>query len=341
MVLASAAAIAGLASAGVGIGKSLFGNSGGQSQQSFNILAQQLADARNNVTNAQIGGAGVNQLARAGFSDSQGSSLRFDPATNQWVSTLGPLPQQAQTASDQATIARNTTDMGMARAANEQAGVNAARAQPLIDAARRRMENFQPITGNTLSGLLAQRVSQANNQTFQPMVQDVLTQYARSSANPGDALARLGRESGTQLRQGLMDAQIQGMTGAEGINNQRRQGLQSDLASAQGAGTAQFQFPTIATNNPNKDLLAALTSRANVGGYTAAQGLNAVTGAINASGLAANQASAAVPNPQAGLNNLTTGLDSLSKFLGTDAAKKGLDSLTGLFGKPFTDPNNS
>jgi len=343
MALATAAAIASLASTGIGIGKSLFGGNQ-QANQSFGLLADQLALARQNATQAGQGGALINQMARAGFTDSMGNALRFDPATGQWVSTLGPLPQRAQTASDLATIMRNTTDMRMAQAANEQAATNAMRAQPMIDAAMRRFQNFQPMTADRLTGLLTTRVADANNQTFRPIVQDAVTQAARTGTGAGDILAKLGRESAGQLRQGMNEAQIQGMTGAEQVNNARRQGLLSDLQGAIGAGTAQFQFPSIATNNPNKDMISALTSRALFAPSSMAAGLNAQTGAVSAAGSAAGAAAGKVPDPLAGLSGAESGLGSLSQFLGTNTAKTGLSFLSGLFGPgpstATTNPSN-
>lgn len=339
MALATAAAIAGIASAGVGIGKSLFGGNSQQEDQ-FKILAQQLALARQNAQQTGIDARNVNRTATAGFTDSSGSSLQYDPATNQWVSTLGRLPQQAQNAYDQATIDRNTTDMAMARSANQMALDNAARAQPLIDAARRRYENFRPMQASDLTSLLAQRAVESNNETFRPLIQDTLMATNRANTGSGQILADLGRASARQLRAGMLDAEIGGIQNVGTINNQNRQGLAGDLAAAQNAGTAQFQFPTIAQNNPNAAMLAAINDRARTAAFTGAGTLNAQTNAIKAAGDAASGAAGKVPDPLAGLQGVQQGLGSLSNLLKTDSTKTGLKSIGDFFSPP-TDPEDT
>lgn len=343
MALSTAAAIAGLASAGIGIGKSLFGGNGAQ-QQSFNTLAQQLADARNNVTNAQIGAANIGQLSRAGFTDSQGSSLRYDPTTNQWVSTLGPQPQRVQNASDQASILRNTTDLRQAEGANERADLNAARAQPLIDAARMRLSQFRPQTTDELTGLLQESAVNANNAVYRPLVADTLRQFARTGSATGPVLADIGRRSSQDLREAMIQSRVAGLQNVEQLNNQRRQGLQNDLGTAIAAGTPQFQYPGVQTSTNSKDMLAALTDRARTAPFTAAAGQSGVNAAVAAAGQAATGAAGATPDPNAQLSGVQSGFDSLSKLLQNKQIAQGLGNI-GDFFKPSVgtpdDPNNS
>lgn len=328
MALSTIAAIAGIASAGTGIARALGGNNA-DAQEKFNILAQQLADARANATNAQIAGAGINQLARAGFSDSFGSGLRFDPATGQWISTLGPLPKAAQTASDMATILRNTVDVRQAQAANEQSGLQAARAQPLIDSARMRLSQFKPMTTDELSGLLGESAVNANNAVYRPLVADTLRSFARTGTAAGPVLADIGRRSAADLRQSLIDARVAGLKNVGDINTQTRQGLQSDLATAQQAGTPQFQYPQLATNNPNNLMLTLLNDRAKSAGYTSALGQNAATEAIKAASAAAPGAAGAVPNSNQGLDNLTSAAGQLKSLVTGNDFKNAFGSLFG------------
>jgi hypothetical protein len=338
-MVALAASLAGLASAGIGIGKSLFGGNAAQ-EQAAAIQQQQLADARANALNARIGAANINQLATAGFSDSFGSSIHYDPATGTWVSTLGQLPKEVQTASDQATILRNTTDLRQAQGANERADINAARAQPLINAAQMRLSQFRPQTTDDLSSLLQESAVNANNATYRPIVADTLRQFARTGNAAGPALADIGRQSSRDLREAMIQSRIAGLQNVGQLNNQRRQGLQSDLATAQAAGTPQFQYPGLAANNPNQAMLSALTDRARTAGYNSALGQSAATGAIGEAGKAATAAAGAVPDPLANLTGAATGFDTLSKTLKDKDFAAGLASLKGLFGPSVNGPQD-
>jgi len=328
MAFTTAAAIAGLASAGIGIGKQLFGGNG-QQQQAFDTLAGQLAQSNANAQNANRSAALAGQLGRAGFTDSSGNSLRYDPATDQWVSTLGALPQQAQTASDQATIARNTTDLRQAQGANERADLNAARAQPLISAAMMRLSQFKPQTTDELSGLLQESAVNANNAVYRPLVADTLRQFARTGTSAGPVLADIGRRSSADLRQAMIDSRVAGLQNVEQVNNSRRQGLQSDLGTAIAAGTPQFQYPQIASNNPQKDMLAAIVARSGNAGLTQAVATNAATSAANAGNQLAGANAGATPDPLAGLTGASTGFDSLSKLLQDKKVQQGLGSAGG------------
>jgi ribosomal protein L18 len=130
----------------------------------------------------------------------------------------------------------------------------------------------------------------------------------------------------------MVNARVQGLSLADSLNNTKRQGLASDLGAAITAGTPQFQYAQLASNNPGKDLLAAMTSRSNAAGYTTALGQNTVNNAVTAATDPAKSAASTVPDPNAGLTGAQTGLDSLSKFLQTDTAK-GLGTKIGsLFG---------
>jgi hypothetical protein len=269
----TAALIAGgatLASAGINAyGASQSGRGAGQAT---NIDAAALAQARQDAINAQIRAAYTTRLGLAGYTDSQGNSYSYDPGTNSWVSTLGKLPAQVQTAADQAAISRNTTDLAQAQNANARADMNAARAQPLIDAAQRRLANFQPMTGSGLGALLGETAANANTTAYRPVIQDTLRTFARTGTAAGPVLADIGRRSSADLRQSMIDAQVKGMAGATDINNANRQGLATDLSSAITAGTPQFQYPGIVPSTNTKDMLAALQNRATGAAYSSALG---------------------------------------------------------------------
>lgn len=334
MALTAALVGGGLAAAG-GIASSAIqaGASGPAQKQDLGLA--QLRFAENNATNAQIQNAMINQLARAGYTDSSGNSLRFDPATGQWVQQLGALPQQEQDAASRAAIERNTTDLMQAQGANRRADVNAARFQPLIDAARRRIEGFQEMTPDTLSGLLGSAAADANTQAYRPIIQSTQLDALRSRRDPGNDLAAIGKQSAETLRSAMIDAKLKGITGAGEINNQRRQGLSSDLQMAMTGGTPQFQYPQIIPSTNNKDMLAAITSRANNAGITSAYGLNATA----ASNKAVGDASAAYGNTIPMTDPTAEAVSNISRQAGSlfknEDVQKGLASL---FAKKPFDP---
>src|SRR5215472_4328994 len=72
------------------------------------------------------------QLQRgvSGYTDSEGNQYSYDPATNTWKQTLGPVPAQVQRAGEQAAINRNVVDQARTMGANEQAARAAAEAAP-------------------------------------------------------------------------------------------------------------------------------------------------------------------------------------------------------------------
>lgn len=318
-MVATAAAIAGIIGTGVGVGKSLFGGGSQDQTKQYELMLRQLEDSNANRTASQIQGANINRLATAGYDDGQGGGMFYDPATGTWHSKLGPQQQAVQDAADRASIDRNTLDMQQARQANMRSDRNAIAAQPMIDAARRRMEGFRPIDAEGLTSDLTARAVDANNQAYTPMRQDLLRTITRTGSGGGDLVNNLGQGQAGDLRRAMMEARINGLTGVDQINNQRRQGLASDLQTATAAGTPNFQYPGITPSTNNKDLLAAMGTRANSAGYTSALGLNA----INAAQKTANDVSGnvKVPNSLAGLNDIESGFKQISGLLKTDDIK--------------------
>lgn len=326
---ATVAAIVSALAATAGAANTIFGGAGSGTQQRQDISAAQLAQAQNNAIQARINAANTTRLGQAGYTDSQGNSYSYDPATNQWVSTLGKLPAQVQTAADQAAISRNTTDLRQAQGANARADLNAARAQPLIDAARRRLENFQPMTGSGLGALLGETAANANTAAYRPLTQDTLRTFARTGTAAGPVLADIGRRSSADLRQGMIDAQIKGMAGAEDINNARRQGLSSDLSSAITAGTPQFQYPGIVPSTNTHDMLAALANRAGSAAYSSALGNSAITSADKQTQDASTALTGTIPADSLGFTKALSGIGQINDLAKSDAFKTLYGSLTG------------
>ena len=309
---ATIGAIAAGISALTGVGTALAG--GGGSRQRQSIYGDEYGQAMQDALDAKLAGVETSRLGRAGFSDSAGSGLRYDPVTNTWVSSLGPLPQAVQTAADAAAISRNTTDLRQAQGANARADVNASRAQPLIDAAMRRMADFRPQTADELTSLLTNQAADANTQTYRPIIQAITQAANRSSSNAGDQIAKVGQGSADNLRRGMIEARIAALQGTEGINNSRRQGLAGDLATATAAGTPQFQYPTITPSTNNKDMLAAITNRATGSAYTNALAQSGVNAANKERSSAAGLLAGSYPATDPFLSGLYSGSQQLSNL---------------------------
>jgi hypothetical protein len=234
-----------------------------------------------------------------------------------------------QTAADQAAISRNTTDLRQAQGANARADLNAARAQPLIDAAQRRLGNFQPMTGSGLGALLGETASNANTTAYRPIIQATLNQMVRSGQDPGSAMATIGQRSSESLRQGLVDARIKGLTGAADINNANRQGLQTDLSSAITAGTPQFQYPGIVPSTNTHDMLAALANRATGAAYSSALGNSAISQANTLGQSASDTLAKSIPLTNPSLLGLTQAGGSITDYLKSGSFKDLLGTMTG------------
>jgi hypothetical protein len=332
----TAALIAGGATlAGAGINAATSAASGRGAGQATSYDAAALAKAQNDALQARINAAYTTKLGQAGYTDSQGNSYSYDPGTNSWVSTLGKLPAQVQTAADQAAISRNTTDLAQAQGANARADMNAARAQPLIDAAQRRLANFQPTTGSGLGALLGETAANANTTAYRPVIQDTLRTFARTGTAAGPVLADIGRRSSADLRQSMIDAQVQGMTQAGNINNQNRSGLATDLASAQTAGTPQFQYPGIVPSTNTKDMLTALQNRATGAAYSSALGNASVTQADQQGLDASKTLASSIPLTDPTLLGLGQAGKSITDYLGSGSFK----DLYGTLTKPSVNYN--
>ena len=352
MAVTAALIAGGAAVAGAGINAYGLSQSGRGAQQSTNVDAAALQQAQQDAIQARINAAYTSRLGQAGYSDSAGNAYHYDPATNSWVATISPQDQavkaiadQAQNAANQASITRNTTDMATARQANARAleGYNRtdqtnARAQPLIDAAQRRLANFRPISGNELGNMLGETAANANTAAYTPIIQDTLRTFARTGTAAGPVLADIGRRSSADLRQGLIDARLKGMTGATDINNATRQGLQSDLTTALGSGNQSapsapsLQFPGIqasAQNTSSKDMLTALQNRAGSAAYSSALGNSSITGAGQQSLDASKTLAGSIPLTSPSLIGATQAGQSITDYLKSGDFKSLYAAITG------------
>lgn len=297
-----------------------------QQQTKYDYSLANLDAAQNNEQYQRALSALINQRSIAGTADSFGSTTRYDPATNTWVSNLGPLPQEAQRASDLAGIARNTTDMRQAQLANQIAAQRASQAGPVADTAIRNLQSFRPLGSDELSGLLTQQATNASNATFRPLVADTLRSFQRTGTAAGPVLAELGRTQYNALRDSLMNSRERAITGVDAINQGRRQGLEQSAANAYTLATPQFQYPGINTATGSNTLANLVAQRAQQAGTAPAFGAGGVNTAAGQRQTAGANVAGAVPG------QLNTAGDA-GKIIGDMLSNKQLtDNLTRLFG---------
>jgi hypothetical protein len=312
-------AISALGSAALNAGR---GNQ--QQTQNQDLQYQALADARQNQLQQSLVQALINQRSVAGQTDTYGSSLQYDPGTNTWVSKLGPLPEAAGRAVQQAGIARNTTDLRQAQLANEQDALRATRAEPAADAAQRNLANFRPMGSDQLVGLLGQQATLANQNTFRPLVADTLRSFARTGTSAGPVLGQIGRDAATNLRQSLIDAQIKGMTSVDQINQGRRQALEQTAANTATLARPQFQYPGINPSGTDNTLAQVVASRAQQGAVAPAYGMAGANTASKALSDAYGKAGSSIADPNYGLTQIGSVLKDVSTAAGKGGALSNL-----------------
>jgi hypothetical protein len=318
------AAVGALGSAAIAASRS-----NAQQGQQADISNAALQEAANNRYQQSLIQALINQRSIAGTQDSAGTTMRYDPATNQWISQLGPLPQQAQTSADQAAISRNTTDLRQAQFANENAAVRAARAQPYADTTRRNLEDYRPMGSDQLIGLLQQQGTIANNNTFAPLVADTLRQFARTGTSAGPVLGQIGKDAATNLRSSLIDAQVKGMSSVDSLNQGRRQGLEGAATTAQSLATPAFGYSGISPSSYSNTMAQLAGQRASGAATAPAYGAGAVNAGETTLQGAYGKAAAAVPDPNTALNAAASGLKDFNTAFGAGGSGKALvDALT-------------
>jgi hypothetical protein len=327
MAVTAALISGGLAAAGaVGSAAINASKSNSGAVQNQDIQYQQLNDARNNAYNQALVQALINQRSVAGQTDSFGSTIRYDPATNQWVSALGPLPQAATTAAMQAGISRNTTDREQAQLANQDAARRATLAGSAADTAQRNLSSFRPMGSDQLVGLLQQQATLAQNNTFRPLVADTLRQFARTGTAAGPVLGQIGKDQATNLRQSLIDAQIKGMTSVNDINQQRRQGLEQSAANTATLANPQFQYAGIAPSGVDNTMAQTVSQRASQAGIAPVYGMAGMNSAIGQEESAAKTAGGSIADPNFGKVAAGSALSDLKTAFGSGGTGSNLVS---------------
>lgn len=247
--------------AGVGLLSSLLGGDGGASQQQ-GLARDQLQNALNQQEYQKALNAIALNRGAAGSTDAYGSTVRYDPATNSWVSSLGAMPQRIQDAENASTLQRNAVDVPQASANNIASSVLASENRRGISGAVNTLNNYTPTNEAALRGALQDASTRANQATQQPLIQDTLRQFARTGSAAGPVLARMGRENATALSQEMDNNVIQAAKGSADIDASRRSALASPIQTLSGAGTPNMSYAPMTGSNPNAQLASLIASRA-------------------------------------------------------------------------------
>lgn len=300
---ATIGAIGSLIGAGSGMLGGLFGGSSKAAKEKNDIDRASLANAMAQQQFAnQLSSIGL-QRSTSGYTDSQGNSYSYDPGTNSWKMTLGALPQQAQQAMYGASIQRNTQDMAQQALANEMAMRNAAQTQPLAEAARNALANFQPISGTQLGQMLGRQAQIGQQEAERPILSALASQGVRGNVATGPQMAELGKQQAESARDAQMQAVIQGMTQAGSVNQANLQALGSKYGALAQGGTPQLQALAIDKQTPGDTLSQLASQRALYAGNAPFAGGAAAVGAANAVTNAGSAAAGSVP-PSAGANQI-------------------------------------
>lgn len=322
MVAAALTAAAAVASAGAGI-YGLTQTNTRSAQQAADYSAANLQNAQNQQQYQAMLNAIALQRSTAGYSDSLGTTQKYDPYTNQWTTTLGALPQRQATSQALADISRNTTDMRTAQTANQDALSRSLTASDASDTAMRAIRDYNPMTPGGLTGALIEKTTNANRAVQDPLVADTLRQYARMGTSAGPVLAQLQRESADGLRKSIIDSTIAGYTNAGSINRDNMASLLGKYSTLNANATPTFNYPGIATDDTNKTLANLAAYRAAQGGKSASDAAGNVAAMTNATSLASGNAAKNVVDSNFQANqfaNAGKGVEALVKS-GTDLYK--------------------
>src|SRR5215469_1964403 len=333
------AAIGALGSAGIGAAAAgNTGKSGAQRDLSIGELLQEQQNARQQALVQAL----VAQRAVAGQQDAFGSTIRYDPATNTWISALGPLPKAADTAAYQAAINRDTVDQQQQALVNRVNMMRAAQAGPAADQAIRNLTNFRPMQRDALTGLLSQQGIEAARQSYDPLRADVLRSVARTGTAAGPVLRELGLGEAQNLRNTLRDSLIGSMTNVDQINTARRAALENTAIN-----TGQIATPTIGqagatTPAAGTALASAVQQRAANAPYTTAAGSYGANTAQNIAGLGTSRAISNVPPTTGGLVGASNALKQIGDWAKTpgNTGLQGLLDAFGLGGSKGSAPQN-
>jgi len=262
----------------------------GMAQSAQNAASASSQDAMQNAKNQQDYQQRLNALAMqraiASTTDGRGSTQVYDPSTNSWTTTLSPDAQRIQSATDQASISRNTTDLARSQEANNDAMAQAIAARSAAGPALAELRNFRPMTSEGMEGALQETATTANRQAQDPIIADTLRAFARTGTAAAPVLTNMMRDNATTLRTTMLNNKIGAMKNVGDINNNNLAGLMSKYKTLNEAGNARLSFSPLDSSSPTDALTSAMTQRAggasgpaSQGAYSSALGSNAFTNA--------------------------------------------------------------
>ena len=273
-LLGAISAGAGLLGAGSSIAGNILGSNAASDANATSaaVARNQLQNAINQQEYTKALNAIAMQRAIAGTTSARGDTSVYDPSTNTWKTTLTPGSLALQSASDTASIRRNTTDKTTGELANNNAVADSIRAGDVAGSALAKVRDFKPISSQGLEGLLQQTATTANRQAQDPIIAATLRQFARSGTAAGPVLTNMMRDNATSLRQTMLNDQIEAMKHVDSINNGKRAGLLSTYDTLNKAGTPQLSFPGISTSNITDLLNNEVNARATNSSTSASAG---------------------------------------------------------------------
>lgn len=231
--------------------------------------------------------------ASASTTDGRGSTIRFDPATNTWVTSLGDKAQGLQSSSDNAIIQRNTGDREQQQASTQENIRQNLLARRGYETALGEVKNFTPRSVADVEGGYNQVASDANRLSTQPIIADTLRAFARTGTNAAPVLTSLQRDNANSLRNQLLQNHIQAMMDTPKINSANKSSLIGDATQLGALSKQNPAFTGVQVADPDHDLNAISAQRAGGAAAPATAGAYNVGASIANQGLAANRLIAA------------------------------------------------
>lgn len=327
------------------------------SKTSSNISNSALLQSIYNQMNQSSYNAEALKRSTAGYSDSTGTTQTYDPYTNTWNTQLGPTAQAEALASGQASVARDTTDLRQAEAANTAATGRSLSATDATDSALRAIQNYNTITPQSLTGDLIEQATTANRNAETPVIADTVRQYARQGTAAGPVLANLQRQSADSLRSAIIDSTIKGYQTAGSLNSTNQKNLTDKYTTVAAGSVPTFQYPGIATDSTSNTMAQLAAYRAGQSTNAASTAGKDVTDSTNANTTAASNAAKNVSSSNYNASQLSNygktlaslfssgNVDAWNKVFGSDSSSKkvsyGSDGGTS-FGQTtsYVDPNS-
>lgn len=324
-------AIAAGISAATAVGGTVIGSQ--NAQQSNNTQRQIANNTQQNAQNQQQYQAALNALAlqrsTASQTDGMGNTMSYDPATNSWKTTLSPVGQQLQTASNQAAVSRDTTDLATSQEANNKAMQQAIAARTAAGPALAAVQNFKPLTSQGLEGALQQTATTANRQAEDPVIADTLRSFERSGTAAAPVLTSMMRDNATSLRQTMLGDQIDAMKNVGGINAQNLGSLDNNYTTLNNAAKPALNFSPIAQADPSGSLAAEMSARAGGAASPASQGAYSAGIGTNASNNAGEFAALHPGSSNLGASIVSAGGDISKLFSPTGALASSTNGSSG------------